>query len=360
MVRNGDQKHDSGEGNAEARFGIALGERAFEIVLARKRARGEVETTWFSRHDIQPITELPADWPEDYRRLVERRIEVIESNPQIALIEQPEYKRRWNTEPWESQQERALRNWLLDRLESYFDFDGRMNDEATPTAQVDVELVSVARLADLAARDGAFMEAAELYRSRRDFDVGLLVAELVREESVPLLPVLRYKPSGLDKRKAWERTWDLQRLEDAIDARTKLPADHPEHLSETQAEAEKLARVGDIPVPPKYTNSDFISTGGAKYWRLRGKLDVPKERWVSFPHCEGKDQHASRRLGRLRPPPARPGRRRLLRQGPRRTRRLRRPPPRPPPRRPAGTDPLAETMAQRRGPGVQHADGGLF
>jgi len=25
------------------------------------------------------------------------------------------------------------------------------------------------------------------------------------------------------------------------------------------------------------------------YWRLRGKLDVPKDRWVSFPHCEGPD-----------------------------------------------------------------------
>ena len=270
--------------------GIELGQRAFEIVMARKMAAGQLQTTWFERHGSTPITELPADWPEDYRRLVERRIEVIESNPQIALIEQPEYKRRWNTESWESQQERALRNWLLDRLESYFDFDGRMNDEATPTAQVDVELVSVARLADLAARDGAFMEAAELFRSRRDFDVGLLVAELVREESVPLLPVLRYKPSGLDKRKAWERTWELQRLEDAIDARTKLPTDHPDYLSETQAEAEKVARVGDIPVPPKYKSSDFISTGGAKYWRLRGKLDVPKERWVSFPHCEGEDQ----------------------------------------------------------------------
>ena len=25
------------------------------------------------------------------------------------------------------------------------------------------------------------------------------------------------------------------------------------------------------------------------FWRLRGKLDVPKERWLSFPHCEGDD-----------------------------------------------------------------------
>ena len=55
-----------------------------------------------------PITELPADWPDDYRKLVERRIELIESDPNIRLIEQPEYKRRWNTEPWESQLERAL------------------------------------------------------------------------------------------------------------------------------------------------------------------------------------------------------------------------------------------------------------
>ena len=49
------------------------------------------------------------------------------------------------------------------------------------------------------------------------------------------------------------------------------------------------ARIGPVPVPPKYTSADFISTGGVKYWKLRGKLDVPKERWVSFPHCDGPD-----------------------------------------------------------------------
>lgn len=42
----------------------------------------------------------------------------------------------------------------------------------------------------------------------------------------------------------------------------------------------------EIPIPPKYTGSDFQSS---TYWRLRGKLDVPKERWVSFPHCESED-----------------------------------------------------------------------
>src|SRR5690606_28460806 len=80
--------------------GLNLGERAFEIVLARKLARGEAETQWFARHGSTPITELPDHWPADYRAMVERRIAVIESNRHIALIERPECKRRWATDGW--------------------------------------------------------------------------------------------------------------------------------------------------------------------------------------------------------------------------------------------------------------------
>jgi hypothetical protein len=36
-------------------------------------------------------------------------------------------------------------------------------------------------------------------------------------------------------------------------------------------------------VPPKYQSKDFLK---ADFWRLRGGLDVPKERWVSYPGCE--------------------------------------------------------------------------
>ena len=43
---------------------LQLGQRAFEIVMARKMAAGELQTTWFERHGSTPITELPADWPE--------------------------------------------------------------------------------------------------------------------------------------------------------------------------------------------------------------------------------------------------------------------------------------------------------
>jgi len=45
---------------------LELGQRAFEIVLARQMAAREEPTTWFARHGSTPITELPADWPEDY------------------------------------------------------------------------------------------------------------------------------------------------------------------------------------------------------------------------------------------------------------------------------------------------------
>ena len=271
---------------AEAAPSIALGQRAFEIVLARKMAAGEIETTWFERHGSTPITELPADWPEDYCRLVERRIEAIETNPQIALIEQPEYKRRWNSVPWDAQAEQALREWLLDRLESYFDFDGRMNDAGAVTAKLDIALTSAARLADVAGRDADFMQVAELYRDDPAFGVQTLVAELVEAESVPMLPILRYKPAGLRKRAEWEKTWESQRQEDAIYALTKLPETDAQRLTEDQARDLKRRQVGDIPVPPKYASADFLKSN---YWRLRGKLDVPKERWISFPHCEGPD-----------------------------------------------------------------------
>ena len=41
--------------------------------------------------------------------------------------------------------------------------------------------------------------------------------------------------------------------------------------------------MGDIPVPPKYGSADFFK---GDYWRLRGKLDVPKERFILYPGAE--------------------------------------------------------------------------
>jgi len=73
-----------------------------------------------------------------------------------------------------------------------------------------------------------------------DADLADVLKKIIADEHVPLLAACRYKPSGLDKRAQWERTWDLQREEDATGQRQ------------------------DIPVPPKYVGANFQKQS---YWR---------------------------------------------------------------------------------------------
>ena len=209
----------------------------------------------------------------------------------------------------------ALRMWLLDRMES----------PSIWTAG-DARLLSTNQLADLLRRDADFLSVAALYAGRPDVNLEALVAELVAKESVPFLAALRYAETGLRKRAQWEATWDKQRREDAIDAEVaarrdtfraqaerraqeqwqavnpRRPGEEPEpyairmqagaapaveqqidRLVAEEQRRRKREEVGDIPVPPKYVTKDFQSTD---FWRLRGGLDVPKERFVSFPHCQ--------------------------------------------------------------------------
>ena len=224
---------------------LKLGQRAFEIVMARRMEHGELETQWFARHRSVPVTEIPREWPKEYRPVVERRIEVIESNRNIGLIERPECKRRWQSEPWEVREARRLVTWLLDRCEDRsLWYNG---DEPRP--------MTVNRLADLLRADAEVVAVARQLRGP-DADLADVLREIVADEHVPFLGAYRYKPSGLDKRAQWERTWDLQHEEDATGKRL------------------------DIPVPPKYVGADFQKQS---YWRHRGKLDVPKERFISYP-----------------------------------------------------------------------------
>jgi hypothetical protein len=167
---------------------------------------------------------------------VERRIAVIESDRNIGLIERPECKRRWATVGWDAMQTRALRDWLLDRLEAPELWGG------APAP------LSVAQLADRVRHDDDFRSVLDLWVGTDQHDLVKTVGKLVADEHVPFLPAQRYKPAGLRNRAQWERTWRLQRREDA---------------------GEKV----DIDVPPKYTSADFVK---ASYWRNRGKLDVPK------------------------------------------------------------------------------------
>ena len=254
---------------------LASGERAFEIVMARRMAAGELETTWFARHGATPIIEPPTHWPDDYRALVERRIALIESDRFIGLLERPEYKRRWNVESWHDQEQRALRRWLLDRLES-------------PAYWPEVRFATVRALAERAATDADFQQVATRYAGHAGVDLDSLVEALVESESVPALPVLRYKPSGLAKRTDWEGTWARQRHEDRIDAEVaSMTPRREDETGERYAARLEAARrhrkreeIGEHPPPPKYRSADFLEPA---FWRLRGALDVPKERFVGFP-----------------------------------------------------------------------------
>ena len=230
---------------------------------------------------------FPSHWPAAYRELVERRIQRIADDSNIRLIEQPEYKRRWNAEPWDEQLEKALEKWLLDRIERVIgrDLNAPEGSEAAKAFQPKIELLTTQQITDLVL-DPAFREAAEIYRGRADFDPHKLVAELIQSAAVPFLPGQRYKESGLRKRVVWEETWDKQRAEDAIDEELGLNApnlsDADRKRLEADAKARKAQRIGDIPVPPKYASADFRSS---VFWSLRGKLDVPKERFISYPGC---------------------------------------------------------------------------
>ncbi len=105
------------------------------------------------------------------------------------------------------------------------------------------------------ALEAADVRAVCRLQSGRD-DIALTteLRRLVAEASVPNCKAQVYKPSGLEKRAAWERTWALQ---------------HAQDRGETV----------DVPVPPRYAPTDFVKPA---YWRLRGKLDVPKERFIAF------------------------------------------------------------------------------
>ena len=224
---------------------IVLGQRAFEVDLARRVAEGTEETAWFDRHTVRATTALPEFWPDDYQALVNRRLDLMNSDRSIRLLERPEHKRDWSTTPWEAQRVEALRDAILDKLED----PTIWHDGQGPTTR------SVAELADLLRADLALKELARALTDTGEPDLAAVIGGLVPDEAVPFLAAYRYKPAGVEKYRTWQAVWALQRREDA---------------------GEKVT----IAVPPKYAQADFRKT---TYWKARGNLDVPKERFIAYP-----------------------------------------------------------------------------
>lgn len=220
---------------------LAPGHRAFEQVLHES---GE-DTAWFERNGYERPTEAAlTGYSEAERALFATRRRIIANNRAIALIERPEHKRRWTLRDYDAEAREAAAALLLDRVEATV----RAAD-----APMDVRALVHALLADATAQELAavcFPDAADPMEE---------VPALIAGESVAYLAAMRHTDDGLRKRAHWEHTWDLQRDEDA---------GRP---------------VGEIPVPPKYDQKDYRE---ARYWSLRGKLDVPRERFIAYPGAE--------------------------------------------------------------------------
>jgi methylase of polypeptide subunit release factors len=241
------------------------GLRPFEITLAREDqerrgaiSRGEdpdeAPTAWFERHGWEPATTFD-ELPESEREIVEARLARTAASRELSLLEQPTYKRRWYKPDYEAEEHEALELWLSDRIEGW--------------AKERREPFTVEEAASALQADTAVLAVAAVLTGRPDFNLVELVAERVHEDAVPNNKHHVFKPSGLTKRAAWERTWEMQRAED---------------------EATKRGGTAPAPpVPPKYAKGDFLRDG---YWSLRGPLDVPKERFIALtevPGREGKD-----------------------------------------------------------------------
>lgn len=224
--------------------------RPFEVRLAREVASDISASEWFRVHKRSAPADVAGPLAELYRQRL-RLLDDPEHGRQLRLLETPETKRRWSPPDDAKAFLQAVRTWLLERIEALF------RDQPTP------ELRTARQLALDLAPDPAVQAAHELLTEESGADLVKLVSELVDAEGVPFLAGFRYAETGMEKRATWEETWRLQRLEDA------------------GALAPELARLGlkAIPVPDKYANKDFLR----HFWGLRGKLDVPKERFVTVP-----------------------------------------------------------------------------
>ncbi|MFT6903643.1 MAG: hypothetical protein ACJAS1_000287 [Oleiphilaceae bacterium] len=259
---------------------VRLGERAFEIYLARRIENEGLETAWFERHGSKPVTEIPGRWPEAYRTVVEKRIAAIGSDRWIKLIEQPEYKRRWNQKSWKVRLDEALKKEILRRVEKI------VGSEA---------IYSCAQVADMTRSNSYLLQLVTLYTGSDTYDLQCVISDLITCDVVPQHSTSRLKPAAMKKFHAWQETWDKQRQEDVIDIEFGIDKPLSEddaakeekvatyEVAKAKAAAKKAEVVGDIPVPPKYAAGDFRKP---IYWKLRGKLDVPKERFFSLPSCE--------------------------------------------------------------------------
>ena len=232
---------------------MASEHRPFAIRMAQAAVAGLATNYWFEAMNVARTPEVPSSYSAPMQSRLKRRLSLLASQPTLALLESPEYKRKWEPITWSDDLDSACLLWLGYRLEDTLSTRGKPS--------------LLAHIVSAVQDDAKFLAMARVYQDRRDIDISGLVAEFLTSESVPSHRFHTYTELGLAKRAAWEDVWALQRREDA---------------GET---------IDQIPIPPEYSQgsrgktTDFLRT---EFWQLRGRLDVPKERFIAFTEVPGR------------------------------------------------------------------------
>ena len=140
--------------------------------------------------------------------------------------------------------------------------------------------MTVNRLADRLRTDADVVSVARLLRGQ-DADLGDVLKEIIADEHVPFLAL-------------------------------PVQAVRPGQAPPVGADLGAAARRGRAPasgwISTSRRSTPAPTSGSTSYWRHRGKLDVPKERFISYPGASpDSDRLPAARLGRLGPPRAGPG-----------------------------------------------------
>ena len=232
---------------------LASEHRPFAIKLARALAAGEATNYWFDAMAVSPSPELPETVAGPARSRIERRLSLIEGDAALNMLEAPEHKRKWEPAAWAQEVRDAVFTWLAGRVEAVVAQRGRA--------------LSLPHFVAAVQDDARFLAAASVYQARRDVDLGGLIADILAAEAVPTHRFHVYSESGLAKRAAWEDAWELQRREDAGE-RVASPPELPEYSQGSRGKS-----------------TDFLRT---EYWQIRGRLDVPTERFIAFTEVPGR------------------------------------------------------------------------
>ncbi|MEI9939255.1 MAG: BREX-2 system adenine-specific DNA-methyltransferase PglX [Pseudomonadota bacterium] len=218
----------------------------------RERPFADRMGTSFVRHDgamlafdDAEVDTASVEMDEALVRLNVLRRAAIGRSPELAIIEDPVFKRLWrDTEmnvPEAHWRSSVISDWLCGAA---LDIYERLTREGSPV------------LAPVADKESCLPPLLlDLLGGR----CGVRLTELVAGVSVPFLGAHTYTECGIEKHNEWQATWKLQRREDGGEPVTGSAA------------------------PPKYDQTDFRD---GQYFSLRGKLDVPKERFISYPGCE--------------------------------------------------------------------------